>query len=86
MLKNSLKAYPNPVNDKFIISFDQKISMVLVYNLLGQEVLSKTINANEGTLDFSGLASGVYMVKVISNDDSKTLKVIKNKRYQKLNH
>ncbi len=76
--KNSnVTVYPNPVNNILNISFEQGISSVAVYNLLGQEVLIKTLNSNEGTIDVSTLASGTYMVKVISNEIIKTIKIIK---------
>jgi alpha-tubulin suppressor-like RCC1 family protein len=74
---NDVKAYPNPIKDVLNISFDKEITSVSVYNLLGQEVLTKFINANEGSLDTSNLASGTYFVKVIADSEVKTLKVIK---------
>lgn len=76
--KNSnVKVYPNPVNGILNISFEQGISSVSIYNLLGQEVLTKTLNSTEGIIDVSTLASGTYMVKVISNEIIKTIKIIK---------
>ncbi|MBX9734143.1 MAG: T9SS type A sorting domain-containing protein, partial [Chitinophagaceae bacterium] len=76
--KNEIKVYPNPVKDLLSISFDNEITAVSVYNLLGQEVLTKYINANEANVDVSSLSSGTYLVKVTSNDLVKTLKIIKN--------
>ena len=73
----ALKAYPNPVNDILTVSFDREIASVSVYNLVGQHVISKTINANEGKVDFSKLETGTYFVKVAVGNDVKTLKVIK---------
>lgn len=77
--KNSnVKVYPNPVNDVLSISFEQGISSVAIFNLLGQEVFSKSINANETTINVSNLAAGTYLVKVeIDTNDVKTIKVIK---------
>lgn len=73
-----LKVYPNPVQDILTVSFDQKIISVEVYNAVGQKVLTKAVNDTKGTLDVSGLVSGVYLVKVNSvNDFVKTVKVIK---------
>ena len=76
-MANALKAYPNPVKNILNLSSDAKMTSVSVYNLLGQEVLTKTINAQGGVLDMSKLESGVYMVKTISGNEVKTLKVIK---------
>jgi hypothetical protein len=35
------------------------------------------MNATQGQIDLSSLASGTYLVKVISEDQIKTIKVIK---------
>lgn len=76
--KNSnVKVYPNPVNDILTISFEHGISSVSIYNLLGQEIFTKSINANETTIDVSNLATGTYLVKVQVDNEVKTLKVIK---------
>jgi hypothetical protein len=72
-----LKAYPNPVKNQLNISFHSTISTVAIYNLIGQQVMSKSINANQGTVDVSGLAAGTYVVKAAAGDEVKTLKVIK---------
>jgi alpha-tubulin suppressor-like RCC1 family protein len=73
----TLKAYPNPVTDILNISFEQGISFVSIYNLVGQEVFSKSINANETTIDVSNLSAGTYLVKVQVDNEAKTIKVIK---------
>ena len=46
-------------------------------NLLGQEVLSKTVDASEGQIDMSGLTQGAYFVRITSDNQVKTMKVIK---------
>ena len=73
----ALQLYPNPVKNSFNLSFDKEISTASIYTLLGQEVLTKLINSNEGTIDVSNLASGTYWVKVTSNNEVKTTKIIK---------
>jgi hypothetical protein len=46
-------------------------------NLLGQEVMVKSINATQSQIDMSNLASGSYLVKVTADNKVKTIKVIK---------
>lgn len=70
-------AYPNPVKDVLNLSYSQNIEKVQVLNLLGQEVLTKSINASQSQIDMSNLAQGTYLVKVTSEDQVKTIKVIK---------
>lgn len=75
--ESEMKVYPNPVNDILNIAFDRNITTVAVYNVLGQEVLSKTVNANEGTINVAALTAGTYIVRVAVGDEVKTLKVLK---------
>jgi alpha-tubulin suppressor-like RCC1 family protein len=77
-LEDNLKAYPNPVSSELHISFTEEISSVAIYNMLGQEVIKKAINATEGIVQVSELTAGTYFVKVTSGSQSKTIKVIKN--------
>ena len=69
--------YPNPVKDILNLNYSKDITNVAVYNLLGQQVVTKNVNSNQSQIDMSHLASGTYMVKITSNDQVKTIKVIK---------
>ncbi|MES2410504.1 MAG: T9SS type A sorting domain-containing protein [Bacteroidota bacterium] len=69
--------YPNPVKNTLNLSYNQEISNVEVYNLLGQRVSSSIINANNAQVDMSNLSKGAYLVRVASNNQVKTVKVIK---------
>lgn len=73
----NFKAYPNPVSNILNLTYDQTISDVSIFNLLGQNVVSKTINDTNGAIDMSGLPSGSYLVKVTAEGQTKTIKVIK---------
>ena len=74
---NELKVYPNPVLDVLNFSFDKEITAVSIYNLIGQEVITKSLNSNQASIDVASLSAGTYLVKVISDNEVKTLKVIK---------
>lgn len=74
---SAFSAYPNPVKEVLNLSYDKNISNVAVFNLLGQQVFAKSINANDAQIDMTNLTSGAYFVKVTSNDQLKTIKVIK---------
>ncbi|WDO14432.1 T9SS type A sorting domain-containing protein [Flavobacterium sp. WW92] len=73
----NFRAYPNPVSGVLNLSYDQDISDVQVFNLLGQNVASKVINSTEGKIDMSALPTGSYLVKVTSQGQTKTIKVVK---------
>lgn len=74
----SFRYYPNPVTDVLTVSYSSTISNVVVYNLLGQQVLSVQPNATQVTINLSELNSGTYIVKVTSDEVSKIIKVVKN--------
>jgi hypothetical protein len=69
--------YPNPVKNVLNLSYNKEISNVEVFNLLGQKVITERVNANDAQLDMSNLSKGAYMVKVTSDNQVKTIKVIK---------
>ena len=75
---NELKTYPNPVKDILNFSFDKEISTITIYNLVGQEVVSKSLNNNETSINVADLAAGAYLVKITSGNEVKTVKVVKN--------
>ncbi|MCF6129307.1 T9SS type A sorting domain-containing protein [Flavobacterium sp. AS60] len=75
-LKNVV-VYPNPVKDILNISIDRNITAVALYNVLGQQVLTKFFNSNEVAFDISNLTAGTYFVKVASDTEVKTIKIIK---------
>jgi hypothetical protein len=80
--------YPNPFNPQTTIAFDlakQSTVKLAVYDMLGNEVavlidnLSFPAGNYEFSFDASGLASGVYVYKLISGDfsDSKKMTLVK---------
>lgn len=75
-LKN-VTVYPNPVKDVLNLSSESSITAVEIHNLLGQQLIAKSLNTTQATIDMSNLSRGTYIVKVTAEDKVKTLKVIK---------
>lgn len=75
---SSFSAIPNPVKDILNVNYGKNINSISVFNLLGQKVLSESPNSNSFQLNFSNLSSGTYLVKVVSDEATKTVKIIKN--------
>lgn len=69
--------YPNPVKNNLNLSYTQNISDVTVYNLLGQQMMAKAVNANQSQIEMSHFSRGTYLVKVTADNQVKMLKVIK---------
>jgi hypothetical protein len=53
------------------------ISTVEVFNMVGQQVVTKKLNSTNGQIDMSQLPSGTYVIKVSTEEASKVIKVIK---------
>jgi hypothetical protein len=60
---SKIKMYPNPVTNVLTIDSASSIDSVSIYNLVGQEVISQTVNSKSMGLDVSNLEKGVYVVK-----------------------
>lgn len=75
--KLKARIYPNPATNLLNIESEVSIEKVAVYNILGQEVISKSPNAELVTLDVSSLQVGVYIVKTSINGDVSSTRFIK---------
>jgi len=78
IMETEVKIYPNPVKDKLNITASKKINSLSVYDMLGQEVLSKKVNAKETSLEVSHLVSGIYLLKIASENKTKNIKITKD--------
>ena len=74
---NAVKVFPNPVKGILNLSYSDVINSVKVINILGQELLSKEINAETAQIDLSSFNNGTYLVRMTSGTSTKTIKVIK---------
>ncbi|MBD3581899.1 T9SS type A sorting domain-containing protein [Flavobacterium selenitireducens] len=74
---NAFSFHPNPVKDVLKLSYSQVISDVTVYNLLGQQVYTKAINQTDAEVNLSQLSEGAYLVRVTSDNQVKTIKIVK---------
>ncbi|WP_299111093.1 choice-of-anchor J domain-containing protein [uncultured Winogradskyella sp.] len=59
-------------------SSNMAMTNVEVYSLLGQSVVSKSLNNTSESIDVSSLNDGIYLAKVNINGNSKTIKFVKN--------
>ena len=66
MLKETFAIYPNPVTDVFNVSFPQQLerAVVIIYDVLGKQVLEKEISAVENKVNISELSGGVYIASI----------------------
>ena len=69
--------YPNPVKNSLFISNTSTIDSIEITSVLGQTMLSKKVNELQTEINLSELSNGIYFVKVTSEGEEKTVKVIK---------
>jgi hypothetical protein len=74
---NSFSFYPNPAKDMAHFSASNTIENITIYNLMGQEVLSKQVNSENFTVDISNLSTGTYVAKLNSNGKIQGFRLIK---------
>ncbi len=77
MAFENLKFHPNPVKNTLEISNAATIDKVSIYNLLGQLVQEKATNSTLYQMNLSGINSGVYLVKIQSETNEKTVRIVK---------
>ena len=70
---SNIRLYPNPTNGILNIEGNGEMT-ISVMNVLGQKVMETTATDN-ATLDLSGFGAGIYMVRIESENGTKTEKV-----------
>lgn len=79
-LKNSISISPQPANDYLNLEFDSniRINSVEILNIGGQVVLEKEISnsADNVPLNVADLPSGLYLLKINSDEGSLTQKIV----------
>ncbi|WP_289044456.1 T9SS type A sorting domain-containing protein [uncultured Olleya sp.] len=73
---NSVRLYPNPVNDKLFIKSDNAIDSITIYNVSGQIIKQTEIFSNG--IDVSVLNAGLYFINIKSDNRENIKKFIKN--------
>lgn len=73
---SKISLYPNPVSDKLNIT-NAAGSILEVYNSTGQKILKSNIIGAHQTFDFKAIKAGIYIIKVIGDNNTNTSKIIK---------
>ncbi len=75
----SIRAFPNPFNDKMSIALNGEQGIVQIFDVQGKLLLQKETTGGE-LLDCSTetFAKGVYFVTIRTEENSTTLKMVKN--------
>ncbi len=76
---NIISVYPNPAKNVIIVSIPivSKESTLIIYNIVGKELLKQQIKDYKTQIDISNLTSGIYFVRVITENGMREKKIIK---------
>lgn len=75
-----VKVYPNPVvNNKFFVTIPATVenATMELYGLDGKQILKKAVTNTTEEVTISGMASGVYLLKINSDNGSQIVKIVK---------
>lgn len=73
-LSNKIQLYPNPTNNIITVNSDFEIDNLEVYDLFGKIIISIE---NSKTINIKDLTSGMYFIKIYSDDKFGTKKILK---------
>ncbi len=72
---SNIQVYPNPVDGDFVYVNTKESINYQVYSILGKLVLKGT--TTQGQIKVGGLSKGVYLIKIVIKNQTKSLKLIK---------
>jgi len=76
-LSSSIDLYPNPASEEFLIESSQNISSITLHDLLGKEILRmEELNEQKISVSLDGISSGVYLVKIITDEGEVMKKIV----------
>ena len=64
-------------NNQLQLSANEPMEKIAVYNIIGQEIITKKLSNTKETIDLSSLNSGVYVASVSINGLRKSIKIVK---------
>ena len=73
----SVGIYPNPSKELINITAEKEIQSIVIYNSLGQIVLTKEVNAKLEMININELQSGMYTLKASINGVDNFSKIVK---------
>lgn len=73
---DSLIVYPNPTSHKINLQSEMAIDRIVIYNILGQEVLAQKGLEAPISIDVSQLQSGMYVLSAYSGGAKQTVRIV----------
>lgn len=74
----SYNVYPNPAREYVKVTSNNNIDELSIFSTDGKMVYSQNVNQTETTIDLTGFNNGVYIIRMISNDEIVVKRIVKN--------
>ncbi|WP_175546229.1 T9SS type A sorting domain-containing protein [Epilithonimonas mollis] len=74
---STVKIYPNPVRETLNFNSEIKINKIVVVSIDGKKIFEKNLNG-EKQVNVHNLIQGTYLVNIITENGTETIKFIKN--------
>lgn len=68
------KIYPNPTSEVLNVTAAKELANVVIYNLVGAQVMNVSVSGTESKLNVSELPKGAYLIEMITSEGAKSRK------------
>ena len=72
------EVYPNPSQSTLTITNLTDVERIELISITGQTILSENVTEDVVNLNLESVASGIYMLKLVSQSDSRVIRIEKN--------
>jgi|AntRauTorckE5430_2_1112549.scaffolds.fasta_scaffold01148_2 hypothetical protein len=80
-LNTDIRVYPNPAIDYIMITDNDSVNQVWIYNMLGKRVKTYTVESSGMKFDIRDLPRGMYVVRLMDNNEE----LVMTRRINKIN-
>ncbi|TCO09766.1 InlB B-repeat-containing protein [Natronoflexus pectinivorans] len=75
---NGIKVYPNPVVDVLMVESEKFMHQLVLFATTGELLLRKNDAAFKAEINMRGLSSGIYLLKIVTDDGVEVMPVLVN--------
>jgi len=68
-LNDDIRVYPNPAIDYFMITENEDVRKVWIYNILGKRVKTYDVESTGMKFDIRDLPRGMYIVRLVNSNE-----------------
>ncbi|SDS65156.1 Por secretion system C-terminal sorting domain-containing protein [Formosa sp. Hel1_31_208] len=76
-IAETFKMFPNPASENEVTILSNRDIVAEIYDILGKRISVQIVTANQNKLNISNLSKGMYIIRLKSDQNSSTKKLIK---------